>query len=113
TTTDYFTDDGSSPHHADINAAAAAGITEGCGNGRYCPRSAVTREQMASFLVRALDLPPTATDYFTDDESSPHEADINALAAAGITNGCTATAYCPTSNVSREQMVAFLHRALT
>jgi hypothetical protein len=111
--TDYFTDDESSPHEADINAVAAAGITGGCGGERYCPRSTVTREQMASFLARGLGLPATGTDYFTDDESSPHEADINAVAAAGITNGCTGSAYCPRATVTREQMTAFLHRALT
>jgi hypothetical protein len=65
-----------------------------------------TRAQMASFLVRALDLPATGS----DDETSIHEADINRLAAAGITSGCTAT-YCPTANGTRGQMAAFLHRA--
>ena len=33
---------------------AAAGITTGCGPGLYCPGSGVTREQMATFLARAL-----------------------------------------------------------
>ena len=37
---------------------------------------------MASFLVRALGLPATGSDFFTDDESSVHESDINRLAAA-------------------------------
>jgi hypothetical protein len=34
---------------------AAAGITNGCGSGVYCPTQAITREQMAAFLHRALD----------------------------------------------------------
>ena len=33
-------------------------------------------------------LPASPTDYFTDDDGSPHEANINAIAAAGITLGC-------------------------
>jgi hypothetical protein len=110
-TRDYFSDDESSIHEADINRVAAAGITTGCAAGRYCPTSVVTREQMASFLARALHLGPAGRDYFTDDERSIHEADINRLAASGITSGCGGTRYCPTGRVTREQMVAFLHRA--
>jgi len=45
-------------HAADINALAAEGITRGCSRNplRYCPDQPVTRAQMASFLVRALNL---------------------------------------------------------
>ena len=113
TSTDFFTDDETSIHEADINRVAAAGITTGCAANRYCPKAVVTRDQMASFLVRAYHLPPTGTDFFTDDETSIHEADINRLAASGITSGCSATRYCPTSSVTREQMTAFLRRAET
>jgi hypothetical protein len=45
----------------DINRLAAAGITVGCNppaNDRFCPDSKVTREQMATFLTRALGLTP-------------------------------------------------------
>ena len=107
-----FGDVTGSPFLDDINWLFYAGITTGCGGGNYCPSDPVSREQMASFLVRALDLPPSATDFFTDDEGSIHEPDINALAAAGITTGCGGGNYCPADPVSREQMAAFLHRAL-
>ena len=111
-TTDRFGDDEGSIHENDINALAAAGVTGGCGPGRYCPNASVTRAEMASFLVRAFGLPSSAADQFTDDETSIHEADINALAAADITGGCAANRYCPTSAVTRDQMAAFLRRAL-
>jgi hypothetical protein len=111
-TQDYFGDDGGSIHQADINALHAAGITGGCAAGAYCPNQAVTRGQMASFLTRALSLPPSATNAFSDDDGSMHEADINAVAAAGIAGGCATGRYCPTSSVTRGQMAAFLHRAL-
>jgi hypothetical protein len=111
TAEDFFIDDEASIHERDINRVAAAGITSGCGDDRYCPTSRVTRGQMASFLVRAYDLPSTSTDFFTDDDGSMHERDINAVAAAGITSGCDASRFCPTSPVTRGQMVAFLHRA--
>jgi hypothetical protein len=112
TSTDFFADDEASMFEGDINRLAAAGITGGCAAGRFCPDAHVTREQMASFLVRALDLPATAVDRFTDDETSIHEGDINRLAAAGITGGCTATTFCPRADVTRGQMAAFLYRAL-
>ena len=49
--------------------------------------------------------------FFTDDETSAFEANINDLAAAGITGGCTATRFCGKATITREQMTAFLHRA--
>ncbi len=39
-----------------IEQLAAEGISSGCGGGNFCPDSAVTRAQMAVFLVRAFDL---------------------------------------------------------
>lgn len=103
----------------DISALADAGITLGCNppaNDRYCPRDPVTREQMASFLARALDLPTGPRGVFSDVPSgSTHERTIGALAKAGITQGCNPprnTRYCPVDPVTREQMATFLFRAL-
>ena len=155
----------------DIHWVFDQAITTGCSAERYCPDDPVTREQMASFLVRALDLPaadaglvhrrrdarstsPTSTasrrpasrraavarttaprpscpgsrwprswpepstcpssptDFFTDDETSIHEPNINSIADDGIATGCAANKYCPTAVVTRGQMAAFLHRAL-
>ncbi len=69
---------------------------------------------MAAFLARALDLPTTSEDFFDDDDISIFEADINRLAAAGITAGCNPpanTSYCPGLRVTRAQMAAFIKRA--
>ena len=112
TTKDFFTDDESSMFEASINRLAAARITTGCTATTFCPSATVRRDQMASFLARAFALPATATDFFTDDAGSIHEVNINRLAASGITTGCTATTYCPSDEVTRGQMAAFLHRAL-
>ena len=111
-TEDYFDDDDGQTHEGDINKVAAAGITGGCGDRRYCPTEPVSREQMASFISRALGYVATEADYFTDDESSPHEPDINRFAEAGVTTGCGGGLYCPNGTVTRAQMTAFLHRAL-
>lgn len=112
TPTDYFTDDNGTTHEVSINRVAAAGITTGCAPNLYCPDDDVSRGQMASFLARAFALPSTATDYFTDDNGTTHEGNINRVAAAGITTGCSATTYCPKADVTRGQMAAFLRRAL-
>jgi len=39
-----------------IEALAASGITQSCGNGNFCPTQNVTRGEMAAFLARALGL---------------------------------------------------------
>lgn len=111
TARDFYGDDEGNQHESAINRVAAAGVTSGCDAGRYCPTAVVTREQMASFMVRAARLHAGAgLDFFHDDDDSSHEADIDRVAAAGITGGCGAGRFCPASAVTREQMVAFLHR---
>ncbi len=55
-----FDDDQESPHQIDINRLALIGVTNGCGERIYCPADPVTRAEMASFLGRALGLPPIA-----------------------------------------------------
>jgi hypothetical protein len=58
---DRFIDDNGSVFETDIQTIAAAGVTLGCNppsNDRFCPHDHVTRDTMASFLARALDLEP-------------------------------------------------------
>ena len=105
--------------HGNIESLAAAGITKGCNppaNDLYCPGSSVTRGQMAAFLVRALGLTDDGGgNLFTDDDDSIFEGDIDRLGTAGITKGCnppTNDRFCPDSKVTREQMAAFLVRAI-
>ena len=113
-----FTDIDGNPHQTDIEAVRNAGVTQGCNppdNDRYCPEREVTRGEMAAFLTRALELPPSPGDPFVDDDDSIFEPDIASLAAAGITRGCnppTNDEYCPHETVERGEMAAFLTRAL-
>lgn len=112
---DRFTDDDGSPFEANIEAIAAAGITLGCTTTEFCPEDPVNRAQMATFIVRALDLDPIDDpDRFEDDDGSPHEANIAAIADVGITLGCHSVLprFCPGDTVNRGQMSAFLYRAL-
>lgn len=56
-----FVDDDGSIFEQDIEALAAAGVTLGCNppaNTEFCPNDPVYRDQMASFLGRALGLTP-------------------------------------------------------
>ena len=96
---------------------ADLGITAGCATNppQYCADQSVTRAQMASFLVRAFGIPPAETPAgFADTEGNTHAANIDALAAAGITLGCETDPlrYCPDQAVTRAQMATFLNRAL-
>ncbi len=111
-----FVDDNDSVHEASIEALAVEGITNGCKPDErlYCPRDPVTREQMATFLVRALELPDAAGGDVFVDVSGVHASNINALYAAAITRGCHKGVeyFCPRDPVTREQMATFLVRAL-
>jgi endoglucanase len=95
----------------DIEWLAASGITRGCSTTSFCPDRPVTRGEMAAFLVRAGDLPGSTDDAFTDDDTSVFEDDIDALAAAEITKGCSPTTFCPDRSITRGEMAAFLVRA--
>lgn len=113
---DHFADDTGEFYEGAANRLFEAGITNGCADGRYCGEDLVTRDQMAAFLARIADLPPTETDYFKDDDGSIFENAINKIAEAGITVGCNPPAndtYCPDDFVTRGQMATFLKRTLT
>lgn len=115
---DYFEDDNRSNFEDAINRIAEAGITRGCNppaNDRFCPTRTITRGEMAAFLARAFDKPPSSTDHFDDDNRSIFEDAINRIADAGITLGCnppTNSLFCPGAKVTRGQMAAFIMRAL-
>ena len=61
---------------------------------------------------------PILLDYagrFMDDDTSIFESNIESIAEAGVTRGCNPPfndKFCPKDHVSREQMAAFLVRAL-
>ena len=100
-----------------INWIAQEGVIEGCQQqpGRFCPTQRVSRAQMATMLANAYR--PLryvgAAPAFTDISTSPHRADIIAIAEARITLGCrdNPPRFCPDDRVSRSQMAAFIDRA--
>ncbi|MEX1178324.1 MAG: S-layer homology domain-containing protein [Nitriliruptor sp.] len=99
--------------HVDgIGAVARAQVASGYLDGTFRPEGAVTRGQLATFLVRALDLPAAHSHPFTDVSGSAHEGSIAAVAAAGITSGYDDGTFRPNATVTRGQMATFLIRAL-
>jgi hypothetical protein len=106
-------------HQPGVDCVLHFDISKGKTETTYDPLSEVTREQMASFIVRAIEasgagdrLPEApATDRFGDIGDSFHKDAINRLAATGIVEGRTATTYAPKDFVTRQQMASFVVRA--
>jgi hypothetical protein len=98
-----------------IEELAALNVTGGCGGNDYCPDSAVTRQQMAVFLLKtrygSSYVPPGCAGVFGDVTCPSLFADwIEDLYSRQITGGCQASPllYCPTNPNTRGQMAVFL-----
>ncbi|HEY6608534.1 MAG TPA: S-layer homology domain-containing protein, partial [Candidatus Limnocylindria bacterium] len=109
---DAFTDIADNQYRGEINAVAEAELTVGCTSDEYCPDGLVTREQMATFIVRAFGIPASSEDYYTDDDDSTHERAINAVTEAGIMESCGAQTFCPGDTVTRGETASYLNLAL-
>lgn len=102
-----------------IGELAALGVTLGTGPEQFDPEGIVSREQMALFLTRWLQLAgvvlPDASDQgFTDIAELPvdHQIAINQLAQLGITTGTAEGVFSPEIEVTREQMASFIARSM-
>ncbi len=121
-----------------IHYIASKNVDPGCDPGLYCPGDTLTRLQMAAFVANALVQPggdaavpvtygpdpvtrlsyscdpASPNSHFTDvPDSDPLCKDVNYLWARGIISGCSPTEYCPTGEVTRDQMAKFLVNAFT
>jgi hypothetical protein len=118
-TTQIFADVPPSAYYFDAaNLLYTYGITSGCSTGPldYCPLNDVTRAQMAIFIVRSVwgstPYTPPATQIFSDvPPGSFGYAEIQELSALGITSGCAVGLFCPTANITRQQMAVFIINA--
>lgn len=116
-----FTDVGAGGVHTnDINCLAALQITTGTSATTYSPLQAVSRWQMAIFLVRTatalgMAVPAPVPQGFGDLGGLGQQAvdAINQVKQLAITAGTSATTYGPHDNVSRWQMALFLTRLYT
>ena len=115
-TSEIFADVPPSAYYFDFaNMMDQAGITGGCSIDPldYCPNVSTTRGEMAVFLIAAIEggnsFSYTTTPYFTDvPPSSPYFRFVQKLKDLGITEGCTATTYCPDNTVTRGEMAVFI-----
>lgn len=105
-----FSDTADNGHEHNIEQIVRRGIAAGCATDppRYCPRRAVTRGQMATFLARVRNLPAASADHFIDDNGTLHEDSINRVVEAGIADGVGRRRYAPNRDVTRAQMATFL-----
>jgi hypothetical protein len=115
---DAFDDDDGNTHEANINALADLEVLLGKTATSFAPRGLVTRGQVASILARAYEVvtgAPLAAgdDAFSDDDDTTHEANINAVAAAGWVNGIDADTFDPGANATRAQLASMTARMLS
>lgn len=112
----YFDDVTHTSHIYDIYKLERSGITTGCGTPlKFCPNDTITRAQLATFISRALKLPPRSNLYssFSDVATqTSYTGHIEAIRAAGISNGCGNNNFCPNRLVTRQEMAVFMARAL-
>ncbi len=90
--------------YAEIEAAAALGITTGCGDGKFCPDEEVTRGQLAAFLARARgwsDPAPSSPSFDDVPADHPLAAEIEATAAHCVPLACKDDSFCPDQPVER------------
>lgn len=66
----------------------------------------------AVFYTRQITPAPAIASFSDVPTGAQFFKEVEALAASGITSGCTASTYCPENFVTRRQMAAFLARAL-
>jgi hypothetical protein len=95
------------------------GVTGGCTATDYCPTASTTREQMAVFVLVAKEgagYTPVACappNLFGDvPDTSPFCRFIEELANRQVVTGCGPNLYCPSAEVTREQMAIFALRTL-
>ena len=100
------------PH---VERLADLEITVGCTQdpSKFCPDVSLTRAQTASWLARAFDLETDESQGFADAADSVHEANINAVVAAGVMSGCSTSPknFCLTGTVTKGEMALYVDKA--
>lgn len=104
----------------DVLKAASLGIVVGVGDGKFAPKSLVTRQEMAVMLSRTLELIYPSLDYNTvGSKVFPDSGKVSQWAIKGvqfltkheIIKGDQVGNLNPRSNTTREQAVAIVVRA--
>ena len=97
-----------------INVLADDGIIKGTSDTTFSPGSNITRADFAILLVRAFKLESDNTENFSDVTSSDYFAKELAVARnTGIVGGIGDNKYAPKNNITRQDMMVIVYRALT
>ncbi len=107
-----FSDTGSSPYAAEIDALAAYLILEGRGDGTFRPEASLTRAELCTLLARALNCRiPNGESAFSDVSMDAwYGPSVNALAAMGLVSGTGDGTFRPEAPVTHEQLITILGR---
>ena len=96
-----------------INALSADGIIRGTSETTFSPAANITRADFALLLVRAFKLTSDNTKNFADVSASDYFADELAIARnTGIVGGIGENKYAPRNNITRQDMMVIVYRAL-
>lgn len=103
-----------STHAEAIDAVVAAGIMRGTSATTFDPRGPARRDQVATVLTVAFELPPSNEQLpFADvTPGNVHRDGIAAALAAGVTVGTSPTTFGPDTEVTRQQVASMLAGAL-
>lgn len=111
-----FADTGGTSHGPAVAALVGQEIIQGCSEDSFCSDQSLTRGQLSSMLVRALEFEPDPTApvaaRFVDAADTTHGEAIETLRRAGIVAGCEEDRFCPGDPITREQLATMLDRAL-
>ena len=114
----WFTDDDGNVHEDNIETIAAMGVSVGCGDPEdnlYCPSRTVTRAQMATFLIRALDETaeenPRVSRFSDVPPGAWYLGYVERLADLNIARAETGGAFRPSDPLTRLEMAVWMTRA--
>ena len=115
---DAFPDAAGSGHRVVIECLAALGVVQGYPDGTYGPTDSVSREQLATYVVNAIELTTGDTleaggELFPDvGPNSTHGEAVYKLRNAGIIQGYEDGRFRPRDPVSRDQTARFVVNAI-
>ncbi|WP_187768176.1 S-layer homology domain-containing protein [Paenibacillus sp. PL91] len=98
---------------ADVELLANKWILNGKTDQQFAPDAQITRAEFAAMLVRSLGLVEGKADGFNDVQPSDWFAGaVSTAFKAGLINGYEDGTFRPNANITREQMVAMMIRAI-
>ena len=97
-----------------INALADEEIIKGTSTNTFSPAANITRADFAILLVRAFKLASENSENFADVSDSDYFAKELATARnTGLINGIGENKFAPRNNITRQDMMVIVYRALT